>query len=237
MTEAVNPSRDPEPTLDVQGLLFDMDGVLVSSTSSVLRCWRQWAVHYGVPGAAAITIPHGMRAVEIIDHLKPGLNKEEALRYIEDLEIADVADLRVLPGVRALLASVPAELWTIVTSATRRLLVARLETAGLPVPGHLISAEMVSRGKPDPEPYRRGAELLGLAPADCLVIEDAPSGIQAGVRAGCRVLGVEGTHKAQELWAAGAHFVVGGLEEVSASRSGTQLCLRLAFSRDVPPNA
>ena len=209
-------------------MLFDMDGVLVSSTGSVLRCWRQWAAEYDIPNASRIQIPHGMRAVEIMEHFKPGIDKVGALRRIEDIEIADVADLAVLPGVRSLLASLPADRWAIVTSATRRLLVARLEAAGLPIPERIISAEMVKRGKPDPEPYRMGAALVGLPAVDCLVVEDAPSGVRAGVEAGCQVLGVEGTHDAAELVEAGAHFVVSSLTEVSMALHGDQLRLRFA---------
>ena len=204
-----------------------MDGVLVSSTGSVLRCWRQWAAEYEIAEASRIEIPHGMRAVEIMEHFRPGIDKVEALRRIEDIEIADVADLQVLPGVRALLAGLPAERWTSVTSATRRLLVARLEAAALPVPERLISAEMVVRGKPDPEPYLMGAALVGLPPGDCLVVEDAPSGVRAGVKAGCQVLGVQGTHLAPELVEAGAHLVVASLADVAVVVEGQRLRLTL----------
>ena len=228
MSQALHATR--EQTLDVAGVLFDMDGVLVSSTGSVLRCWRQWAAEYDVPGAESIEIPHGMRAVEIMEHFKPGVDIVSALRRIEDIEIADVADLAVLPGVRELLGSLPGDRWAIVTSATRRLLVARLGAAGLPVPERLVSADSVTRGKPDPEPYRLGAQMIGQAAADCLVVEDAPSGIRAGVEAGCQVLGVEGTHRAEELRAAGAHFVVRSLEHVTAEagdRGAIRLTLRV----------
>ena len=203
-------------TVQVQGILFDMDGVLVSSIASVRRCWRRWAEHYGVANAHEIEIPHGTRAIDVMEQLKPGVDRVEGLRLIEDMEIADVADLRVLPGARELLDSLPAERWTIVTSATRRLLTGRLAAAGLPVPDRLISAEMVVHGKPDPEPYRRGAEALGLAAADCLVVEDAPSGVRAGVGAGCRVLGVEGTFAPRVLREAGAAWVVPSLADVRA---------------------
>ncbi len=216
----------PTP-LHVGGVLFDMDGVLVSSTGSVLRCWRQWAAEYDVPDAARIEIPHGMRAIEIMEHFKPGIDKVSALRRIEDIEIADVADLAVLPGVRELLSTLPLERWAIVTSATRRLLVARLAAAGLPLPKQLITADDVTRGKPDPEPYRRGAEMIGQPAAACLVVEDAPSGVRAGKAAGCRVLGVEGTHVSDELWVAGADFVVASLTEVSAAFEGERIVIQL----------
>ncbi len=220
------PATGPEE-IRVRGVLFDMDGVLVSSTGSVLRCWRQWAAEYDVPGASEIEIPHGMRAVEIMEHFKPGIDTVAGLRRIEDIEIADVADLTVLPGARELLASLPPDRWAIVTSATRRLLVARLQAAGLPVPERLISADMVTHGKPDPEPYRRGAERIGQPAAACLVVEDAPSGVRAGKAAGCRVLGVAGTHVADELVAVGADSVVESLVGVTAVLDGDELVIRL----------
>lgn len=205
--------------VEVEGLLFDMDGVLVSSIGSVTRCWRRWAAHYGVPNADTYEIPHGVRAIEIMKQLVPGIDTVEGLRRIEDMELEDVADLRVLPGARELLASVPAGRWAIVTSATRRLLIGRLEAAGLPVPELIISGDMVERGKPDPEPYRRGAQLIHADAADCLVVEDAPSGVRAGVAAGSRVLGVEGTHPGEELRAAGATWVVPSLHAVRVLKS------------------
>ncbi len=203
--------------IDAAAILFDNDGVIVSSIGSVNRCWRRWAAHYGVPGADTLVIEHGTRAVDIIKRLKPDLDPAEGLRRIEDMELDDVADLEVLPGVRALLASLPPERWAIVSSATRRLLIGRLHAAELPLPNRIISGDMVERGKPDPEPYRRGAELVGAAPSACLVIEDAPSGVIAGVAAGCRVLGVLGTHSAEELRRAGVSWVVPSLEDVHAT--------------------
>jgi sugar-phosphatase len=214
-------------TIQVAGILFDMDGVLVSSIGSVNRCWRKWAEHYGLPNAETVQIEHGTRAVDMIRKLKPDLDVAEGLKFIEDLEIDDVADLKVLPGARSLLESLPPERWAIVTSATYRLLLGRLKAAELPLPERIISGDMVERGKPDPEPYRRGAELIHSPAAECLVVEDAPSGVGAGVAAGCRVLGVLGTHKEEELRAAGVSWVVQSLEDVTA-QAGTQgLTLRL----------
>jgi mannitol-1-/sugar-/sorbitol-6-phosphatase len=203
-------------TVKAAGILFDMDGVLVSSIGSVNRCWKRWAAHYGLPNAASVQIEHGTRAVDMIAKLMPGLDVAEGLRLIEDMEIEDVSDLKVLPGARALLESLPPERWAIVTSATYRLLLGRLKAAELPVPERIISGDMVERGKPDPEPYRRGAELIQSPPAECIVVEDAPSGVDAGVAAGCRVLGVLGTHSEAELRAAGAIWIVRSLEDVSA---------------------
>jgi sugar-phosphatase len=214
-------------SIETKGLLFDMDGVLISSTGSVERCWKRWCMQYGVPNAESFEVPHGTRAVDIMRMLKPEWDEAQVadgLRVIEEMEIVDTGDLTVLPGAKLLLERLPPERWAIVTSATRRLLLGRLAAAGLPVPERLISGDMVEQGKPDPEPYRRGAELLGLAPEDCVVVEDAPSGIGAGVAAGCRVLGVMGTHEVSELRA--AMWIVGSLEEIAVTVVGDGLELR-----------
>ena len=213
--------------IDVEGILFDMDGVLVSSIGSVERCWRRWAVEYGVPNATSYEVPHGVRALDIMKALVPGIDVVEGLRRIEDMELEDVGDLQVLPGAAELLRSLPTARWAIVSSATRRLLEGRLKAAGLPVPELIIAGDMVARGKPDPEPYRRGAELIDADPVACLVVEDAPSGVRAGVAAGCTVLGVEGTHAPEELLAAGARWIVPSLEGVRAEAAGKGL--RVSF--------
>ena len=200
-----------------------MDGVLISSIGSVIRCWRLWAKKYGVPHAEQYNVPHGTRAIDVVKSLRPDIDPEEGLRVIEDMELEDMADLKVLPGVKSLLEFLPPERWAIVTSATHRLMLGRLAAAGLPIPQRIISAGMVERGKPDPEPYVRGAQLLGFEPAECIVVEDAPSGVGAGIAAGCRVLAVLGTHSVSELKA--ASWIVPSLEDliVSAGDSGLQL--------------
>jgi len=216
-------------TVETRGLLFDMDGVLISSTGSVMRCWQRWCRLYGVPNAEHFQVPHGTRAVDIVRMLKPQFNEAqvaEGLHAIEELELVDTADLTVLSGVKALLARLPPERWAVVSSATRRLLIGRLAAAGLPVPANYISGEMVLRGKPDPEPYRRGAELLGFASAECIVVEDAPSGVGGGLAAGCRVLAVLGTHPAAQLRA--ATWLARSLEAVVVTAKPDGLELRFS---------
>ena len=198
-----------------KGLLFDNDGVIVSSIASVNRSWKRWAAHYGVPNANEVQIAHGTRAVEIMEQLAPWVDRDEGLRLIEDMEIADTDDLEVLPGVRALLESLPKERWAIVTSATWRLLIGRLKAAQLPLPDRIVSGDRVVNGKPHPEPYLRGAAMVGAEPAECIVVEDAPTGVGAGKAAGCRVLGVLGTHSVEELREAGCDWVVKSLLDVS----------------------
>jgi sugar-phosphatase len=186
-------------TIEAQGLLFDMDGVLVSSIAGAVRCWRRWAAEYGVADAEKVEIPHGIPARDIAQWLLPGVDVAEGLRRIEDMEIE-----------------------------TKRLLVARLAAAGLPVPERLISADMVERGKPDPEPYRKGAAVLGCSAVDCVVFEDAPNGVRAGVAAGCRVVGVLGTTPGEELVAAGASWLVESLAGVKAELVSGAVRLELA---------
>ena len=213
-------------SITTRGLLFDMDGVLISSIGSVTRCWRRWAAHYGVPNADTYQVPHGQRAIDIVKALRPDIDPLEGLKFIEDMELLDTADLLVLPGVKALLESLPPERWAIVTSATRRLLLGRLQAAGLPIPSRIISADMVDNGKPHPEPYQRGAALLGLTSAECIVVEDAPSGIGSGVAAGSRVLAVVTSHQAQELQQ--ADWIVPSLEHVTATSTPAGLTLQLS---------
>ena len=211
-------------SVSAKGILFDMDGVLISSIDSVIRAWRRWAELYELPDAETFEIPHGVRAKDIIGTLRPDVDLKKAVQVIEDLEVEDVADLRVLPGVKPLLEGLPPERWAIVTSSTQRLLLARLKAAGLPLPERIISGDMVERGKPDPEPYRRGAELLGFRPEECVVVEDAPSGVGSGKGAGCRALGVLGTHSAAELGE--ADWVVGSLEDLAVTAKSDGLELR-----------
>jgi sugar-phosphatase len=213
-----------------RGLLFDMDGVLISSIGSVERCWKRWCAIYGVPNAESFEVQHGVRALDLMRSLKPDWDDAqlaEGLRVIEDMEMEDTGDLKVLPGAKALLEKLPPERWAIVTSATRRLMLGRLAAAGLPVPERLIAGDMVERGKPDPEPYRRGAEMLGFSPEDCVVVEDAPSGVGAGIAAGSRVLGVLGTHDVSELHA--ATWIAASLEEIVVTVLADDLELQFPF--------
>jgi mannitol-1-/sugar-/sorbitol-6-phosphatase len=183
-----------------------MDGILISSLGSVERSWRTWGLARGIDPTTAIHAAHGCRAIETIRKLRPDLDDEAELKYIEDLEVADNEGLAVLPGVLDLLASLPAYRWTVVTSATERLARVRMAAGGIPVPEHITTADHVTSGKPHPEPYLRGAEILGLNPRDCVVFEDSASGTKAGRAAGCTVIGTTFSHSVEELSA--AHYLV-----------------------------
>src|SRR5579872_1285235 len=181
-------------TLHPRGILFDMDGVLVSSLGSVERSWEKWALARGIDPAHAVRTAHGRRAIETVRLLRPDLNDLKELEWIEEMEVADNAGLEMLAGVSPILDSLPEKYWTVVTSATERLARSRMEHAGIQVPQRIVSADMVSQGKPHPEPYTKGAEVLDLAPSECLVIEDSASGVEAGHAAGCTVLATLYSH-------------------------------------------
>ena len=210
-----------------RGLLFDMDGVLISSLGSVERSWETWALGHGLDVTETIKAAHGMRAIETIRKLWPDGDHAAELKIIEDLEVADTSDLKVLAGVSRILEAVPQKYWTIVTSATERLARARLAHAGIPVPERIITAEMVSRGKPDPEPYIKGAEILGASPSDCLVIEDSSSGAKAGRAAGCKVLATTFSHSIEALSA--ADWIVESLDRVKVTVLPQDRGLELEF--------
>jgi sugar-phosphatase len=210
----------------VRGILFDMDGVLVSSLGSVERSWTRWAERHGIDPALAIRIAHGRRAIETIRFLRPDLNDVEELRQIENLEVIDNEGLEILEGVQQMLQALPAKRWAVVTSATERLALSRLRHGGIPLPEHVVTADQVSKGKPDPEPYLMGARLLGLRPEDCLVIEDAASGAKAGHAAGCKVLATLFSHSLESLSA--ADWVVPSLKDVRVAVAGEQIEVEFA---------
>jgi sugar-phosphatase len=196
-----------------KGVLFDMDGILISSIGSVERSWTKWANMRGVDPEYACKIAHGCRAIETVAKLRPDLDSVAELKVIEDIEIADNEELTVLPGVLSLLAALPPDRWTVVTSATERLARVRLAQASIPVPPHLVTAETVTIGKPDPAPYLAGAALLRLSPDDCVVFEDAEPGTEAGRAAGCIVVATTFSHPVESLSA--AHYLI---EDVTGVR-------------------
>jgi mannitol-1-/sugar-/sorbitol-6-phosphatase len=213
-------------TVLVRCILFDMDGVLISSTGADERCWLRWARHHRMEGTFSLQSTHGRRALDTLRAIRPDLDPIVEQRRLEDYDAEDHSGLIILPGVEKLLISLPASRWTIVTSATVRLLEGRLKFAGLPLPATLVSADKVTHGKPHPEPYLTGANLLGFAPSDCLVIEDSPAGVASGKAAGCKVLAVLSSHLRSEL--NGADWFVDSLEQVT-SEEGPDGNLRMRF--------
>lgn len=207
------------PTFSCAAILFDLDGVLCDSTRAVDREWREWALRKGIDGDAVMAIAHGVRTLEVIQRVAPHLDAEAEAEAIENHEAGDQAGVLVMPGAADLVRSIPDGRWGVVTSGSRLLASARLRFCGLPVPKVLVTADDVAHGKPHPEPYLKGAQGLGFDPADCLVIEDAPAGIQAARSAGAKVIGITSTYAADALHQANA--VVGKLAQIQVTFNGT----------------
>lgn len=179
-------------TLQAAALLLDMDGTLVHSTTEVETVWRLWCRRHRLDPDPILAVCHGVRSFEVIQALAPDLDLAREIALLDEMEIQHTGAAEPLAGCRAVLQGLPMTRWALVTSASRRVALHRLASAGLPVPLQLIGAAEVARGKPDPEPYLLGAKRLGVAPADCLVFEDALAGVQSAIRAGCRVVQIGG---------------------------------------------
>ncbi|MGT2427064.1 HAD family hydrolase [Amnibacterium kyonggiense] len=202
----------------IRAVLFDMDGTLIDSTPAVDRAWaaweRRWDVRLGVRASAL-----GMPARDIVAARVAPEDAEAAFLDIERLEVADTDGIVVLPGVRDLLAAIPAERWAVATSCSAPLAAARLARAGIEPPV-LVTASDTALGKPHPDPYLAAAARLGVPSEQCLVVEDAVAGVTAGRAAGARTLGVLGSVPAHEL---GADAVVADLTGVRVEREGDLL--------------
>ena len=190
------------------GLLFDLDGVLVDSTPAVARVWSWWAKRHGFDAEETVRKAHGRPSIATIRELLPNVDHEKENSEVERREIEDVEGVVPLPGAMELLRALPLGRWAIVTSCTKRLAYVRIRAAGLPEPKFIVTSNDITRGKPDPEPYLKGAQALSFVPKDCIVMEDAPAGIRSGKSAGARVVALQTTERDQLLRAAGADFIV-----------------------------
>jgi mannitol-1-/sugar-/sorbitol-6-phosphatase len=200
-------------------ILFDLDGVLVDSTGSVDRQWRAWAREHGIDEQTVIAIAHGVRSIEVIRAVAPHLDAQVEARKLEAREAADRGIL-VMPGAIDLIRTIPEDKWAVVTSGTRYLASARLKLAGMPVPKVMVAADDVVNGKPHPEPYLKGAELLRVNPAECLVIEDAPAGIRAAHAAGMKAIALASTYPVAAL--SEADGVVQKLAQIEVAVDGAR---------------
>lgn len=207
--------------LNCRAILFDMDGVLVDSTACVERHWYAWAGQHNLDGELIMAISHGQRTIDTMHAVAAtlDLDLEEEARVFERREAEDLEGIVAIPGALELVSALPLESWAIVTSATLGMATARLGAVGLPTPRAFVTAEDVSQGKPHPEGYLKAASLLGVGPRDCLVIEDAPAGIQAARAGGIRVLALTTTFPAAKLRE--ANCITSGLHN-----------LRLTVARD-----
>jgi mannitol-1-/sugar-/sorbitol-6-phosphatase len=217
-----------------RGLLLDMDGVLVDSTPAVARVWSRWAEMHGMDPESVVKQAHGRPSLATIVELLPNADSEVHRRenhWMEQGELADFSDVIALPGTKELLSALPPSQVAVVTSAIRELAEVRLRAAGLlPYVQNMVTADDIRHGKPDPEPYQKGAAKLHLAPSECVVIEDAPSGVRSGRAAGARVLAVRTTTGDGELLAAGADWIANDCASlrIDPKSSGTKIVLQIA---------
>jgi mannitol-1-/sugar-/sorbitol-6-phosphatase len=201
----------------IRPILSDLDGVLVDSQAAIMRAWHTWGAHNGIASAAIDALPHGRPSREVIEILAPHLDPAVESLVVERLEVGDTDGIVALPGAHELFAGTGP--LAVVTSGTLPLATARLRRVGLPVPSVLVTPERLARGKPDPEGYLLAARELGADPADCIVLEDAPAGVQAGRAAGMHVVGITTTHDPAEL---DAHELAPSVAAWLASRDGDQ---------------
>ncbi|GAB2914939.1 HAD-IA family hydrolase [Paraburkholderia jirisanensis] len=213
-----------------RAFLFDMDGTILTSIASAERVWAHWAERHGLDPAVLLPTIHGVRSLDTIRRLGlPGVDPTVEAERITQEEIADVSDVEPIVGAASFLRSIPPDRWAIVTSAPRKLAEARIRAAGLPFPPLLITAEDIERGKPSPDGYLDAAKQLGFAASDCLVFEDAPVGIQAGLAAGADVLAITQSHAVPIDAASASVRDYAGLRVVT-DESG----LKLTFAKQVP---
>ena len=202
----------------VSSVLFDLDGVLVESREATERVWLAWARYNGIEEDQLRSAMHGVRSADVVRALRPDLDAVVESEEIERRQAVDVEGLRAIPGAVAALAAVRPERAAVVTSGTSPLALARLAAVGIEPPAVMVFAGDVARGKPDPEGYLTAARRLGADPAEALVVEDAPPGIEAGRAAGMATVAVPSTHAPEELER--ADVVLGSLEELPGVLAG-----------------
>ena len=185
-----------------EAVIFDMDGTLIDSTPAVARSWDTWGAEHGVT-PAQLRHHHGIPSAALVAKLLPEDRHLGAIERINELELADVGDIVVLPGAAEALAALSAAKNAIATSCTIPLAKARMDAAQLVPPSILVTADDVERGKPAPDPYLEAAAQLGVEPTRCLVVEDAPAGLTSAREAGCATLAVITTTAEDQLVADG----------------------------------
>ena len=181
MNNEAAPAEPGNSTLLIRAraLLFDCDGVLVNSDASVISAWSRWASRYLLNPSEVVMVVHGRRAADTVAALIDLDQRAEALELINEYEIEDAGTVRAIPGAEELLSSLPMGAWAVVTSGVLKLAEARMSAAGLPLPTALVTADIVGKGKPDPEGYLMAAEMLGVPISKCIVVEDAVDGVLA----------------------------------------------------------
>ena len=209
--------------LHAKAILFDIDGTLVDSTPVVERSWHTWAREYDVDAEEVMQVCHGRRTEDTVAEFVMPQQMGAAVARLQALELADFDGVTALPGARQLIDALPRGRWAAVTSGERALMTARLAAAHLPIPETMVCAEDVATGKPSPEGYLKAAAALGFDTTRCVVVEDAPAGIAAGLAAGAQLVAVTTTHTADQV--ANADVIVEDLSCLRASSTNDGVVL------------
>lgn len=200
----------------IEAVIFDLDGTLIDSHTSIERSWERLAKAMEIDYATAPFV-HGVPSISNIRAIAPGISDADALAWNRihlQMEIDDTDGVIALEGALPLLraldsAHVP---WAIATGCQYGLGEARQGAAGLPRPDVFVMFGDYTVGKPAPDPFLVAAAHLGVDVTRTVVVEDAPSGVTSGLAAGALVVAVAETHDRSEL--AHAHFVVDDLHEL-----------------------
>jgi sugar-phosphatase len=208
--------------VECKGFLFDLDGTLVDSLPVVERAWTQWAERHGISPQQVLDFIHGKQAITSLRHFMPNATEAELqheFTLLEQVEAEDTDGVHALPGALALLEQINALgiPWAIVTSGSVPVANARRLAGGVPLPEVFITSERVKQGKPQPDAYLLGAQGLGLAPQDCVVVEDAPAGILSGLAAGCQVIAVNAPADSPKLDQ--VDLILSSLEQLKIAKS------------------
>ena len=196
----------------VQAILFDLDGVLVDSHRAVELVWREWGRLRNRDPEPFIKLAHGRRTSETLRMVAPELDAVAEAAVLDRMEEECIEGLKAGAGAMNLVRGIPLGRWGVVTSGHRNVATLRLTSVGIPIPPVLITGDQVRKGKPDPEPYFEGVMAMGVAPSECLVIEDAPPGIVSAKGAGTRVIALRTTYNSEAL--SGADAVVDDLTKL-----------------------
>lgn len=212
--------------VEYESVIFDLDGVLVDSSAVVERYWEQWATRHDMDIRRVLQVAHGRRTADAIQLLAPHLDGVAEAASFAAEEAFDVAGLVKVDGAAEIVSSLQHGTWAVATSGTRDTAITRLKFAGLPIPSVLVTANDVDRGKPDPQGFLLAQNRLRAADETCIVVEDAPAGIEAARRAGMTVIAVASTHSVEDLKA--ADFIVKHLSDVLVQRERKALHLTVA---------
>ncbi|PHM45386.1 hydrolase [Xenorhabdus mauleonii] len=215
-----------EKVIEVDAILFDMDGTLIDSSSACARIWSRWAQYYGLDSQSVIDQSHGRRPEDTARSILGDDADIQAAVDIFTVEEAKESHVTTISGAKELIFAIPEGKWAIVTSSTENIATTRLAYCGIPEPKALVTAEKVQAGKPDPEGYLQAAEKLGVDIHRCLVVEDAPGGIEAGHRSGAYVIALATTYPPSKF---PDDVVVSDLRDIIVSHVGQDGKMQLAI--------